>query len=88
MDEELKARIYALPTREELERIFANLVTKEVFQIELNRIREDQIKPLKEEIDALKKQPDIRLNRTIGMVTIASLTINAVAIILAHFIWR
>lgn len=88
MDEELKARIYALPTREELERILDRFVTKEVFQIELNRIREDQIKPLKEEIDALKKQPEIKLNRTVGFVTIASLAINAVAIILAHFIWR
>lgn len=80
MDEDLKARIYALPTRDELERIFSNFVTKEIFNIELNRIRED--------IKTLQGHPEKNMGRILWAATILSIIVNIAGILFSHLIWR
>lgn len=84
MDEDLKARIYALPTRDELERIFSQFVTKEVFNLELDRIRKD--------VASLQGKPENTRNRILWVITIISLLFGIFGglfgVLLPHIAWK
>jgi hypothetical protein len=80
MDEDLKARLYALPTRDELERIFSQFVTKEVFTLELARIRED--------IQNLQDKPETSRNKLLWVATIGVALIGIIGFLSQHIVLR
>jgi hypothetical protein len=80
VDDELRARIYSLPTRDELQHIFDQFVTKELFKSELDRMKDD--------IKELQGHPETKRGQILWLVTVVSLSINAVGLLLQHIIWR
>jgi hypothetical protein len=94
MDEDLRAKIYAMPTREELRDMLAQFVTREVFNIELKQMR-DIVKDMQDDIKLLQDKPENnkRTNRE-KIALIVSIAVAAIAIIgyigyvSQHLAWR
>lgn len=74
------ARIYSLPTREELAQIIAQYVTKEVFRLEIDSLRE--------EIKELKDRPANHRAAWAWALGIAVSGIAVASFLASHLSWK
>lgn len=94
--QDLSAKLHALPTRDELERIFSRFITKEVFDIEMKNIRRDidgkanigDMKNIEEDVRKLKSSPENIRSRILWIITVGGGIIAIIAIFAQHLAWK
>jgi hypothetical protein len=80
LDDELKARIYSLPTRNEFENMLSQFVTREVFNLE--------IKNLRDELNEIKARPANSRALFVWAITIVALCVGVLSFLVQHIVLR
>jgi hypothetical protein len=85
------ARIYSLPTREELAQIISQYVTKEVFRLEIEGLRKEygmEIDSLRDEIEEMKEQPSNHRAMIAWALGIAVSGVVVLGFLASHLSWK
>jgi hypothetical protein len=80
VDDELRARIYSLPTRGEFEAMLDRFVTKEIFNLE--------IKNLRDEVLELQERPANHRAMWAWIAGIAITMVSVLGFLAQHIVWR